>query len=108
MAKKKKVSPLTKALLETADDMQKAGLMDKATHEKITRRHLGATGAAKPLRLRGRKSGPCATGSIEPGGVRPLSQSDPGLRLAAGARYETADPRGFRFWDNMASVSAPG
>jgi putative transcriptional regulator len=47
MAKKKKVSPLAKALLETAGDMRKAGLMDKATHEKITLRHLGATGAPK-------------------------------------------------------------
>ena len=36
MAKKKKNSPLTKALLETAGDMRKAGLMDKASHEKIT------------------------------------------------------------------------
>jgi putative transcriptional regulator len=47
MVKKKKVSPLAKALLETARDMRKAGLMDKATHEKITLRHLGATGAPK-------------------------------------------------------------
>jgi putative transcriptional regulator len=47
MAKKKKVSPLAKALLETAGDMRKAGLMDKATHEKITLRHLGSTGAPK-------------------------------------------------------------
>jgi hypothetical protein len=30
MARKKKVSPLAEALLETADDMRKAGLMDKA------------------------------------------------------------------------------
>lgn len=41
MAKKKKVSPLTKALLETADDMHKAGLMDRASHAKVTLRHLG-------------------------------------------------------------------
>jgi|ERR1700687_2927219 putative transcriptional regulator len=47
MVKKKKISPLAKALLETAGDMRKAGLMDKATHEKITLRHLGATGAPK-------------------------------------------------------------
>jgi putative transcriptional regulator len=47
MAKKKTISPLAKALLETAGDMRKAGLMDKATHEKITLRHLGATGAPK-------------------------------------------------------------
>jgi hypothetical protein len=62
MAKKKKVSPLVKAVLETAGDMRKAGLMDKATHEKITLRHLGATGASKAPQLRSRKSGPCANG----------------------------------------------
>jgi putative transcriptional regulator len=37
----KKVSRLTKALLETADDMRRIGIMDKATHDKITLRHLG-------------------------------------------------------------------
>jgi putative transcriptional regulator len=42
MAKKKKVSPLGKALLETADDMRSVGLMDRASHAKITLRHLGA------------------------------------------------------------------
>jgi hypothetical protein len=47
MAKKKKISPLAKALLETAGDMRKAGRMDNATHEKITLRHLGATSAPK-------------------------------------------------------------
>jgi predicted XRE-type DNA-binding protein len=40
MAKNKKVSPLAKALLETAGDMQKVGLMEWATHGKITQRHL--------------------------------------------------------------------
>jgi putative transcriptional regulator len=34
-------SRLTKALLETADDMRRAGVMDAATHAKITLRHLG-------------------------------------------------------------------
>jgi putative transcriptional regulator len=47
MAKKSKTSRLTKALLETAGDMSKAGLLDKATHDKITMRHLGAAGAPK-------------------------------------------------------------
>jgi putative transcriptional regulator len=42
MAKKKKTSPLANALLETARDMHKAGLMDRAGHAKITLRHLGA------------------------------------------------------------------
>ena len=40
---KEKTQPsrLTKALLETADDMRNAGVMDAATHAKITLRHLG-------------------------------------------------------------------
>lgn len=49
MTKKAQPSRLTKALLETADDMRRAGVMDAAAHEKITLRHLGgrtATGAA--------------------------------------------------------------
>src|SRR5262249_23360564 len=37
----KKPSPLTKALLETADDMRRVSVMDAATHAKITLRHLG-------------------------------------------------------------------
>jgi putative transcriptional regulator len=42
MAKKKtQPSRLTKALLETADDMRRTGVMDAATHAKITLRHLG-------------------------------------------------------------------
>lgn len=40
-AKTHSPSRLTKALLETADDMRRTGIMDAATHEKITLRHLG-------------------------------------------------------------------
>ncbi len=39
--KRTKPSRLTTALLETADDMRRVGVMDAATHEKITLRHLG-------------------------------------------------------------------
>jgi putative transcriptional regulator len=53
MAKKKTISPLAKALLETAGDMRKAGLMDKASHEKITLRHLGAAGTPKAAPITG-------------------------------------------------------
>jgi putative transcriptional regulator len=35
-------SRLTTVLLETADDMRRAEVMDAATHRKITLRHLGA------------------------------------------------------------------
>jgi putative transcriptional regulator len=42
MAKKTtQPSRLTQALLETADDMRRTGVMDAATHAKITLRHLG-------------------------------------------------------------------
>ena len=43
MTTKKKVSPLTKVLLETAGDMRGSGLMDEASYDKITVRHLGET-----------------------------------------------------------------
>ncbi len=39
--KKTQPSRLTKALLETADDMRRAGVIDAITHAKITLRHLG-------------------------------------------------------------------
>ena len=41
MATRKQPSRLTKALLETADDMRRVGVLNKAAHEKITLRHLG-------------------------------------------------------------------
>ena len=34
-------SRLTKALLDTADDMHRAGVMDATAHAKITLRHIG-------------------------------------------------------------------
>lgn len=42
---------LTQALLETAGDMRRAGVIDAASHEKITLRHLGgkADMAAEPI-----------------------------------------------------------
>src|ERR1700741_2802683 len=39
--KRKQPSRLTKALLETADDMRRVGIMDEMAHAKITLRHLG-------------------------------------------------------------------
>jgi putative transcriptional regulator len=42
MTKKKKPSRLTKALLEAADDIRSVGVLDAASHEKITLRHLGS------------------------------------------------------------------
>jgi putative transcriptional regulator len=43
-----KPSRLTAALLETADDMRRAGVMDTAAHEKITLRHLGGKAGSMP------------------------------------------------------------
>jgi putative transcriptional regulator len=48
MTAKARPSRLTKALLETADDMRRVGVLDPAAHEKITLRHLG-DGAAPAL-----------------------------------------------------------
>jgi putative transcriptional regulator len=46
-----KTSELTKALLETADDLHSAGLISDASFEKITVRHLGpeAPAMAAPI-----------------------------------------------------------
>jgi len=41
MAPRKKMSNLASALLETAADMHRIGVMDNATYRKITIRHLG-------------------------------------------------------------------
>jgi putative transcriptional regulator len=53
--KKKARSKLTKALLETADGMRKIGLLDRATHDKITLRHLGAAGVPKTPPMSGKQ-----------------------------------------------------
>jgi len=37
----KEPSRLTEALLETADDMRRTGVIDALTHAKLTLRHLG-------------------------------------------------------------------
>lgn len=52
-AKKKTPSKLAAALLKTADDMHAAGLLDRATHEKITLRHLGPEAAPKVTPMTG-------------------------------------------------------
>jgi putative transcriptional regulator len=52
MTKQKNPSRLTKALLETADDLRRVGVLDAASHEKITLRHLGGSKAnivSKPI-----------------------------------------------------------
>jgi putative transcriptional regulator len=44
-------NPLTQAILETSGDMRRLGVMDDATHQQITMRHLGdqALATAKPI-----------------------------------------------------------
>ena len=43
----KKTSRLTKALLETAEDMHRTGVLDQAAYDKITLRHPGAKDAPR-------------------------------------------------------------
>jgi putative transcriptional regulator len=47
MTNKKKTSRLAEALVETAGDMHKAGLLDRASYDKITMRHLGVADVPK-------------------------------------------------------------
>jgi len=53
MKKQTQPSRLTKALLETADDMRRVGVMNAAAHEKITLRHLGSKADAMPTPITG-------------------------------------------------------
>lgn len=46
-AKNKKPTRLMQALLETAKDMQQAGILDEAAYRKITMRHLGVEDKAE-------------------------------------------------------------
>jgi len=43
MVTKARPGRLTKALLETADEMRRVGVIDAAAHEIITSRHLGSS-----------------------------------------------------------------
>lgn len=47
----KRMSPLTEALLETAEGLHRIGLMDDAAYNKITVRHLGkqAVQSSQPI-----------------------------------------------------------
>lgn len=53
MKKMTKPSRLAKAMLETAADMRRAGIMGKAAHDKITLRHLGGKPEAPVAPLTG-------------------------------------------------------
>jgi probable addiction module antidote protein len=55
-AKDKKPSPVTEAILEMADDMHRAGIMDDASLAKIAMRHMdrGTAPQAVPLKAAGR------------------------------------------------------
>jgi putative transcriptional regulator len=56
MARKTKANRrLTEELLETAQDMRASGLMSKATHEKITMRHLGEAPTPPTVALSGQE-----------------------------------------------------
>jgi putative transcriptional regulator len=50
---KKRPSRLTEALLETAEGMRKAGLLDARTYGKITLRHLGPESTPKVTPMTG-------------------------------------------------------
>jgi putative transcriptional regulator len=47
--KQENASRLTRELLETAHDIHNSGLMTKATHDKITMRHLAVAGVPKAV-----------------------------------------------------------
>jgi putative transcriptional regulator len=53
--RKNKTGRLTRALLETAEDMRKTGILSAGAYNKITLRHLGSKNAPKPLPMTGKQ-----------------------------------------------------
>jgi putative transcriptional regulator len=47
MKKTQRTSRLARELMETAEGMHKVGLLDRATYDKITMRHIGVVGLPK-------------------------------------------------------------
>ncbi|MFN3502987.1 MAG: helix-turn-helix domain-containing protein [Allorhizobium sp.] len=78
MTNSKQVSRLTEALLETAADMNRSGILSSKAHEKITLRHLGRN--EEPLHE-----------EISPEGIRKLRE-DAHLSQAVFARYLNLTP----------------
>jgi len=53
MTSKAKPSRLREAILDTAEDLRRLGIMDDSTHEKITLRHIGDKAAAAAVPITG-------------------------------------------------------
>jgi DNA-binding transcriptional regulator YiaG len=91
--KKKKRSRLAKAMLETARDVHKAGLLDRASYDKITMRHVDAQRLPKVTQLRPeqirtmRARAKMSQAMFAPSGPRSR------LRVAARTQREAADRR---------------
>ena len=87
---------LTKALLVTADDMRRVGVMDAAAHAKITLRHLGSKADAVPAPITGDEIRSLRERANPwPGRVRPVSQPSPSVmsRNWSAARSGRPAPR---------------
>ncbi|MGQ0685303.1 helix-turn-helix domain-containing protein [Bradyrhizobium sp.] len=77
---KKTHSRLTSAILETARDMRKSGLLTKAAHDKITMRHLGTADVSK-----------AATATLSGAQIRAIREQA-NLSQAVFARYLNLTP----------------
>ena len=87
---RKKLSPLTEALLETAGDLHHLGIMDDATYRKITVRHLGKKAHAMSAPISPKRFAPSVRREFEPGGTGQHDEPDCRLSVAARARGERA------------------
>ena len=63
MTKQKKHSRLTEALLESADDMRRVGVLSEQAHEKIALRRLGGRAEEGAQPISGEEIRSCASES---------------------------------------------
>ena len=94
MAKTTKPNRRVKAMLETADGMRRIGIMDEATHAKITMRHLGDTAAVAAEPISGDDIRKLREDAHLSQAVFARSQPHDRLCVEAGARREAPDRPG--------------
>ena len=99
MAKKKQRAAQAKAMLETATDMHNSGVLDQATYDKITMRHLGSN-VPKAMPVTAAQIRAIRDAQYKSGGIRPTSEPDGRLCVAAGTGDQATDRRCARAFEH--------
>ena len=92
MTTKQPYRRLSREIAEMAEAQRRLGIMDEATHEKITTRHMGTKALPKVVLPDACTS--ARASALEPGSAGALSEHDHWLRVATRTRRGTAQGGG--------------